>query len=268
MIKKIISGGQTGADRAALDIAIKFDIPHGGYVPKGRKSEDGPLPDTYNLTELDTSSYPKRTEKNIQAADGTVIITRGILTGGSKLTEKLALKHGKSLCVVNLNEISEFQASLRIITWIVEHQVETLNVAGPRASHDVKIYDMTQDVLETVLYLQETHYGRSKKLRVPETTSGVPQTLDDAVQFLSDAIPLRERVRIADLNQFELDSVLVALSGFIMTNFDIINGNRRLLDSCRKDEGNPDLIDENIPEIVIRNLWMNLKKTHQLRILK
>ncbi len=95
MIKKIISGGQLGADQAALDAAIKLEIPHGGWIPKGRMTESGPLPDRYKLQEMTTNSYPKRTEKNVTDSDGTVIISSGKLTDGSKLTEKLAEKHKK-----------------------------------------------------------------------------------------------------------------------------------------------------------------------------
>jgi hypothetical protein len=77
MINKIISGGQTGADRAALDFALKFNIPHGGWIPKGRIAEDGPLPAKYQLQEMPTSSYPKRTEQNVIDSDGTLIFSRG-----------------------------------------------------------------------------------------------------------------------------------------------------------------------------------------------
>ena len=93
MIKKIISGGQTGADRAALDVAIKFNIPHGGWIPKGRIAEDGPLPDKYQLQEMPTSSYPKRTEQNVIDSDGTLIFSRGKPTGGTDYTRKMVLKH-------------------------------------------------------------------------------------------------------------------------------------------------------------------------------
>ena len=92
MIKKIISGGQTGADRAALDVAIKFIIPHGGWIPKGRITEEGPLPDKYKLQEMSTSSYPVRTEQNVIDSDGTLIISHGELTGGSAYTRKMAMK--------------------------------------------------------------------------------------------------------------------------------------------------------------------------------
>ena len=97
MIKKIISGGQTGADRAALDVALKFGIPHGGWIPKGRKTEKGPLPEMYRLKEMPTESYEARTEKNVQDSDGTFIIARGKLTGGTDYTRHMTLKHKKQI---------------------------------------------------------------------------------------------------------------------------------------------------------------------------
>ena len=93
MIEKIISGGQTGADRAALDFAIYHDIPHGGWCPKGRLAEDGVIEPRYQLRETSTKNYPERTEKNVREADGTVIFTIAPkLTGGSNKTAQLAAK--------------------------------------------------------------------------------------------------------------------------------------------------------------------------------
>ena len=97
VISKTISDGQTGADRAALDVAIKFGIPHGGLIPKGRKTEDGPLPDTYHLQEMPTATYGKRTEQNLIDADGTLIVSHGRLASGSALTPKLDKVHGHPL---------------------------------------------------------------------------------------------------------------------------------------------------------------------------
>jgi len=94
---KITSGGQTGADRAALDVAIEFNIPHGGWIRKDRKAEDGPLPEKFQLHEMATGCYPKRTEQNVIDSDGTIIFAHKILKSGSKLTQKLADKHQKPL---------------------------------------------------------------------------------------------------------------------------------------------------------------------------
>ncbi len=103
MLTKIISGGQTGADRAALDFALKCYIPPGGWIPKGRITEDGPLPDKYQLQEMPTTSYPKRTEQNVIDSDGTIIFSRGKPIGGTDYSRKMVLKHKKQLLHIDLN---------------------------------------------------------------------------------------------------------------------------------------------------------------------
>ena len=150
MLQKIISGGQTGADRAALDFAIKHDIPHGGWIPKGRKTEDGILPDKYKLDEMRTASYPKQTEKNILDSDGTLIFSRGKLTGGSALTRRLAKRHDKPWVHIDLDQIGFTDAVLAITVLIEKHNIQTLNVAGPRASKDHLIHDVVVIILEDV----------------------------------------------------------------------------------------------------------------------
>ena len=147
---KIISGGQTGADRAALDYAIEFNILYGGWVPKGRKTEDGTLPDKYKLQEMPTSDYSKRTEKNIHTADGTLIVSHGRLTGGSALTQFISEKRDKPFIHVDFNRMSIDEASEAVRIWLEKNQIETLNVAGPRASKDPAIYEATRRLLDAV----------------------------------------------------------------------------------------------------------------------
>ncbi|OPY06436.1 MAG: putative molybdenum carrier [Syntrophus sp. PtaB.Bin001] len=150
MVVKIISGGQTGADRAALDFAIQYNIPYGGWVPKGRKSEDGSIPEIYQLQEMPTSDYSKRTEQNILDSDGTLIVSHGILTGGSALTEFFADQHKKPCIHVDLDKQSIKDAAITISSWIEENNIEVLNVAGPRAGKDPEIYRATLTLLETL----------------------------------------------------------------------------------------------------------------------
>jgi len=157
-IKKIISGGQTGADRAALDVAIKLNIPHGGWIPKGRKTEDGTLPDKYQLQEMTTASYPKRTEKNVFDLDGTLIISHGKLNGGSALTRKLAKKHDRPWVHIDMDELSVLDAAKTIRSWVDRNKIQVLNVAGPRDSKDPKIYRTAVDVLGTVLTVDKGSY--------------------------------------------------------------------------------------------------------------
>jgi hypothetical protein len=93
VIEKIVSGGQTGADRAGLDAAIELGIPHGGWVQKGRKTEDGGLPEQYHLKEMPIASYAARTEQNVIDSDGTLIVSHGKLNGGSAMTRRLLGTH-------------------------------------------------------------------------------------------------------------------------------------------------------------------------------
>ena len=152
MISKIISGGQAGVDRAALDVAIELGIPHGGWIPKERKTEDGKLPAKYRLKEMSTSSYAKRTEQNVMDSEGTLILSRGPLAGGSELTRKTAILYDKPCLHIDLGTVNALQAVKAIHSWTVHHGIEILNIAGPRASEDPQIYDITVQTLKKVFY--------------------------------------------------------------------------------------------------------------------
>lgn len=150
-IEKVISGGQTGADQGALDAAIALGVPHGGWIPKGRKTEIGQLPKKYHLKEMVSSSYPKRTEKNVLDSNGTLILTHGRLTGGSSLTKKYAVQHGLPWLHVNLEKISIAEATAMVRTWATENKIKVLNVAGSRESKSPGIHDATHAILLNVL---------------------------------------------------------------------------------------------------------------------
>jgi hypothetical protein len=156
MIQKIISGGQTGADRAALDFAIKHSIPYGGWVPKGRKTEDGTLPEKYNLQEMPTGQYSKRTEQNILDSDGTLIVSHGRLTGGSALTRELAKQHRKPWIHIDLETTSYPEAARMIREWVGRNGIKVMNVAGARESKDPEIYQAMTELLEETKMVQAT----------------------------------------------------------------------------------------------------------------
>ena len=152
MIRRIVSGGQTGADRAALDEAVRARVSHGGWVPRGRRAEDGSIPRRYRLKETPTGRYADRTERNVQEGDGTLIVSRGALTGGSLLTQGLARKHRKPCLHVDLGgERDVLEAARTVRAWILDHRIQVLNVAGPRASNDPRIYDLTRALLRVVI---------------------------------------------------------------------------------------------------------------------
>ncbi len=150
-IEKIISGGQTGADRAALDFAIDNGIPYGGWLPKGRKTEDGRLSETYHLQEMPTEDYAKRTEMNVLDSDGTVIVSNGFLKDGSALTREFAIRHEKPWIHIDRKELSLHEAAEKLFFWLTENQIKILNVAGSRAGKDPTIYETTRYLLKTTL---------------------------------------------------------------------------------------------------------------------
>ena len=138
MVEKIISGGQTGVDRAALDVSIELGIPCGGWCPKGRRSEEGPIPAHYPLLETSSSEYPERTEWNIRDSDGTLVLTYGTPNDGTAITLETAKRKKKPLLIIDLQ--GPTQSSI-LESWIDKCAVRVLNVAGPRESKIPGIYE-------------------------------------------------------------------------------------------------------------------------------
>jgi len=142
---KIVSGGQTGADRAALDWALARGIECGGWCSKGRKAEDGPISRKYPLIETPSVDYAQRTEWNVRDTGGTVIFSiQPELTGGSKKTVEFAVKHNKP-CLHLHSRQSDAAQALR--DFVADNKILTLNVAGPRASEEPAVGEFVKSGL-------------------------------------------------------------------------------------------------------------------------
>ena len=263
MIEKIISGGQTGADQAALDAAIAWKIPHGGWIPKGRKTEAGKLPNKYQLKETSTENYEERTEKNVMDSDGTLIFSHGNLQGGSKFTKAMAEKHQRPFLHVNLNLINKFDAARNINTWIDQKKIKTLNVAGTRASEDPGIYQAVMKIMITVFHMDLI------KTTLPDPDRAapfLPKTVDQAVQKIEGQLPLKEKSYLANLEKEELVDLLPSLGEYIRNRFGLWTGNKDLIESCRILSGEKEMDETKTILTVIEALWHHLKETHRLRI--
>lgn len=148
MIEKIVSGGQTGVDRAALDCAITLAIPHGGWCPAGRRAEDGTIPEHYRLVETDAPDYAARTRKNVEDSDATLVLNRNRLEGGTAATLDFARHCNRPAMVVDLDNPP---APNEIRNWLVTNRIKQCNVAGPRESKCPGIYRQARHYLETIL---------------------------------------------------------------------------------------------------------------------
>jgi len=271
MIKKIISGGQTGADRAALDVARKFDLSHGGWIPKGRKTEKGPLPEIYKLKEMPTDSYEARTEQNVLDSDGTLIIARGKLTGGSDYTRHMTLKHKKQLLGIDLNLIGHFDAASLAASWIKLQRVQVLNVAGPRTSKDRQIYSDVVIILEQVVQIL-TDEDKKSQIALKHHEMGKPSTppltVQEAVDRLIGELPLIDKTTISNLAEEELVNLHTNLGGYILNEFGLWSGNEDLMASCCTIAKMDKIHEDTASTIIIRELWKILRKTHKLRVVQ
>ena len=157
MIKKIISGGQAGADIAGADAGISCGVPYGGWLPKGRKTENGPQSGRYTeFQAMSRGGYPKRTEQNIIDSDGTVVFSFGTLSGGSALTRRLCQKHGRPFLYVDLGQ--ELFPAETLKEWLNRTDIQVLNMAGSRESKHPGIYGRVFKIIQTVLLNQSMRH--------------------------------------------------------------------------------------------------------------
>ncbi len=150
MLKKIISSGQTESDQAALDIAIKLGISYGGWIPKGRITETGTLPERFKLQEAPSENYSECIKQNVMEATGTLIISYGRLTGDLDSARKATLRYGRQMLGVDLDQIDDMKAALLLKDWIHLYRIEVLYVIGQNGPY---VRNQTENIIEGALMM-------------------------------------------------------------------------------------------------------------------
>jgi hypothetical protein len=267
MLRKIITGGQTGAEQAALDAAIELDIPHGGWVPKGRAAEADPLLEKYNVQKMPVSSRPKVIEQNVIDSDGTLLISHGELSGKLAGARDMAVQHARPWIHIDLNMTTELDAALKTSIWMIEHNIRVLNVSGSKASKDPEIYEKSKDIVEGIILLIQFQDNRHS-IDSFSAEAIVPKTVSEAVSRLVSKLPLKDKTTIANMTADELESLSPTLGEYVRHFFMQWAGNKELMASCRF-VSKKDIPDENAAsKIILEELWENLRKTHKLRVVK
>jgi len=267
MLKKIISGGQTGAEQAALDAAIELDISHGGWVPKGQIADTAPLLGKYNLQAITVSERSKVIEHNVIDSDGTLLMSHGELSGELVDARDMAVQHVRPWIHVDLNMTTELDAALKTSIWMIEHNISVLNVSGSKASKDTEIYEKTKDIVEGIIHLIQFQDNRYS-IDTLSAEAIAPKTVAEAVSRLVSKLPLKDKTTIANMASGELESLSPTLGEYVRHFFMQWAGNKELMASCRF-VSKKDIPDENVAsEIILEELWENLRKTHKLRIVK
>ena len=154
MIKKIITSGQTEADQAALDIAIRLRIPHGGWTTKDRIAETGSLPERFKLQEMQTDNYSECIKQNVIDSMGTLIISYGALSGDLDYARKMALGHKRQMLGIDLNQMDDAKAVILLNGWIQLYRINVLHVIGPNAEVNPYVRNQTENIMEGALTMR------------------------------------------------------------------------------------------------------------------
>jgi hypothetical protein len=211
---------------------------------------------------MPTASYPKRTEQNVMVSDGTLILSHGKLTGGSKYTKECADKHKRPWLHINLNDFPANEAIPLIVSWIFRKKVEVLNVAGSRASKDLKIYEQTYQVINQVYWLCQVKSGATN-IRLDQ-----PKTVNEAVDQIIAEMPLSDKVAVAKFTE-EQNLILKHTLGIYLRNQLRHKAvNKELMEDCIAKSGINDLDEVEAATVILRELWERLRDTHNLRIVK
>ncbi len=148
MIEKVISGGQTGVDRAALDAALALGIACGGWCAAGRQADDGPIPDRYPLQETADMDHTVRTEHNVRDSDGTLMLYRGSLQGGTAYAVLMAGHLKRPVLALNLDQPTDPDS---VTAWVAQHDIRVLHIGGQRESSNPGIYTAARTLIDAIL---------------------------------------------------------------------------------------------------------------------
>jgi hypothetical protein len=217
------------------------------------------------LKEMPSSSYPERTEQNVMDSDGTLIISHGKLTGGSLLTLEFAKQHSKEWLHIDLEINRGFSAAQLIQSWIVLNGIKVLNVAGPRASEDPYIYE---DAVRLLKAFNHLFFIDFKKFSAGNLKPFYPRTVDDAVDRLLFELPLKAKIHIAGLEENELEVLHPTLGKHIKEDYGLKLKKGELMKDCRFMAKGRAIDEDDAAEIIIKEMWEKLRKTHILRVVK
>jgi len=271
MIEKIISSGEPGAAAAALEVAIKLGLAHGGYCRAGEA-----VPGKFQLEQLLDASNRSVTEKAVETGQGSLFFTAGeTVSFRLETIKKTALHLNKPLLIQDLERESGFSASRRIAEWIADNRIHVLHVDGESEARPAAfIAERVSKVLEATFFLSLIETGITEPLQsVIEKErlaqrENPPETLEAAVNHLERTLSLKDKATIANMTADELVSLHFTLGSYINTQFDLFTGNTGLLTDCQRRSGQWGLAPKDVAAVIIRTLWDRLRATCRIRIVK
>lgn len=275
MLKKIVSSGYPGVERAALDVARKQFIDFGGWIPKWRADEDPELVKNYRMRVMERDNFVKASERNIVESDGVLIIADGDPAGNAALNRRLADRHDCPHLYIDLRRSAAYESARRIEAWISQHNIETLAVSGPKDSQSLDLYITVTDILDAVFQLllirdrgHDAGFDQGASItdrRLVEFIR-VPRTAMEAVNILMANLSFHDRTRIANMSETRLHELTPSLGMYLKNEFRLWQTNEALIRDCRS---HAESSQEEPVSVIIRMLWQTLKKSENvLRVVK
>lgn len=269
MIRKIVSNGRAGVATGALDAAKALDIPHCGWILPSEAVADHALLERYHLRKMKTKSPAKCADRNVKEADGTLMLTfTDDLTDDALCARKSADRHHIPWLHINLGRTGEFDAAQTIHEWLREQGVQTLYVVGTVRGEERKASQTASDLLEAVYYLGliESNMTATSPPADPGRETA-PESIDDIVSRISADMTLKDRVVVANLQEPQLELLHPTLGRYVLSRVE--HWERRFApDFTLSSLGEDGLDASKIDAAVIRRLWVHLRETHRLRVVK
>ena len=262
-ITRIISSGVAGAESAALDVAIRLKIPYGGYALTSALLDPHPMRRRYSLSEKPFDSARAKDEANLLLADAALIFSYGALSGDLAELDAYALTNERPCFHVDLSAVEPLQGAFHIRIWTDKHSPESLYVTGSEEALDNRIYQAVYDTLFSFLMLGRETYPAQEQ-PAPEKKP-LPKTVEEAVGYLVEILPLKDRVTIANMSAAEIGDLNGTLGNYIRNSFGLWSGNEHLMWSCSKEAGRKVVAVDEASAIILGRLALELEKTHKLR---
>ena len=275
MIYRIISSGNPGVELAALDVARKLGINHGGWLTKGTSRQNRELMATYHLKETESFGQQYAVEKNVKDANGILLVSRGEKIPRLKYPVEAALKHHRQFLGIDLKQYPAFEAASLINSWAQIQKVTSVFVTGATELEVPGIYRSTHKILETVFYLGYVKSDAYTLSPAPgnlvtddSAKSSPPRTVEECVERLNTIVSLKERALIANIQADELGQLRGGLGEFIKNAFGLYSGNDALMQSCAQVGKLSRPLAEEACAVILRAFWEDLRRTHRLRVVR
>jgi hypothetical protein len=271
VIEKIISSGHTGPERAALDAALKYGVPHTGWIHYIPSEERDKLLNTYNLKVIPALDPRAAIRQNITHANGTLILAAGKSNKDSDYARYLTLKRGLQLLGIDPQQYSHIEAGSLIAAWMEMNRVSRVYITGSDDAALGCAYLPARKIIDAAvtISLAKPMHAPPRPVSVDTGHEGKkswPVTIPEAVNRLVSDLFLRDKTRISAMTPIELDELHPTLGVYIKDTFGLLSGNHKLTKACMQTIHVDTMLPDEAAAIIIKELWKKLQVTHKLRI--